>query len=611
MVIVAVSGDNFGGSAIDFGGIASAIKVVYSNVSAQYYSAYASSNPSQYTLRVLYVLEQLGVDVPPQASQADDTTITWIGPTLLDLPASANQDSTPAVQAMASATQPARHCSNVAAYGIAGLTADSSTSRFSSVPEKGTEADLDRTQARTSLKPLGVDQVKLQTMNATSKLSAAIGNASSNSNGSRLSKKHCWQKPVKEQTRGASAGSTALQQKGKPFAGTVASVPELSRQMSQMSVGEVELGPLLGQGAYGRVFKGRWKGALIAVKVMDHTVKGNSSNAVDIQRETSLSVSLVHPNVVSTYKVVTVNTSRPTPDFSARRGSLQQGIKSGSTLTYHADTSATPEPAVMDDAMHTANAKDQKQTWMLLETDHGYRLQVNLYKSLQDIAAGMDYLHSLGVLHGDLKGANVLLKSTATDSRGFICKLADFGLSCVLDLDKTHVSTHTHGTISYMPPEVLSHGKMTRAADIYSFGMLMWEIYTGSSVFKGLTVGQVFFAVVYQAQRPAIPEDCPDAFVTLMTSCWSADPLQRPTFRQITKDLQLLRKASQVSPLYRITSAPAGAAYKVGGTNDPQPLQAPPLQLPACMTGVGDLKEPSAGQFDFTLSCEAYKLRYF
>ncbi len=103
---------------------------------------------------------------------------------------------------------------------------------------------------------------------------------------------------------------------------------------------------------------------------------------------------------------------------------------------------------------------------------HHQCLQVNLYKSLQDIAVGMDYLHSVGVLHGDLKGANVLLQSTATDSRGFTCKLADFGLSCVLDLDMTHVSTHTYGTISYMPPEVLTHGRMTRAADTYSFGML-------------------------------------------------------------------------------------------------------------------------------------------
>ncbi len=104
--------------------------------------------------------------------------------------------------------------------------------------------------------------------------------------------------------------------------------------------------------------------------------------------------------------------------------------------------------------------------------DNALFTQVNIYKSLQDIAAGMDYLHTVGVLHGDLKGANVLLKSTATDPRGFMCKLADFGLSRVLDLDMTHISTHTYGTISYMPPELLSQGKMTRAADVYSFGML-------------------------------------------------------------------------------------------------------------------------------------------
>lgn len=60
-----------------------------------------------------------------------------------------------------------------------------------------------------------------------------------------------------------------------------------------------------------------------------------------------------------------------------------------------------------------------------------------------------------------------------------------------------------------------------------------------------------------------------------------------------------------MKPLDSITSEPAGAAYKVVGTNDLQPLQLPP-----CMTGVGSLQEPFAGQFDFTLSCEAYKLRY-
>ena len=57
----------------------------------------------------------------------------------------------------------------------------------------------------------------------------------------------------------------------------------------------------------------------------------------------------------------------------------------------------------------------------------------------------------------------------------------------------------------------------------------VWEMYTGASLFKGLTVGQVFFMVVYEAHRPAIPEDCPEPFVKLMTSCWSADPADRYT----------------------------------------------------------------------------------
>jgi hypothetical protein len=61
----------------------------------------------------------------------------------------------------------------------------------------------------------------------------------------------------------------------------------------------------------------------------------------------------------------------------------------------------------------------------------------------------------------------------------------------------------------------------------YAWWCAVWEMYTGSSLFKGLTVGQVFFMVVYEAHRPAVPEDCPEAFRTLMTSCWSADPVER------------------------------------------------------------------------------------
>ncbi len=63
--------------------------------------------------------------------------------------------------------------------------------------------------------------------------------------------------------------------------------------------------------------------------------------------------------------------------------------------------------------------------------------------------AGMEYLHAAGILHGDLKPANVLLKSTSADRRGFLCKLCDFGMSRLMDATQaTHVSTQTYG-VSY------------------------------------------------------------------------------------------------------------------------------------------------------------------
>jgi serine/threonine protein kinase len=72
-------------------------------------------------------------------------------------------------------------------------------------------------------------------------------------------------------------------------------------------------------------------------------------------------------------------------------------------------------------------------------------LQVGIYKALLDTASGLDYLHSIGVVHGDLKTANVLLKGSSHDARGVTCKISDFGLSRVLDLDASHISTGTYG----------------------------------------------------------------------------------------------------------------------------------------------------------------------
>ena len=151
---------------------------------------------------------------------------------------------------------------------------------------------------------------------------------------------------------------------------------------------------------------------------------------------------------------------------------------------------------------------------------------MKIYRCLIDISAGMGYLHSLGILHGDLKGGNVLLKSTCAteDPRGFVCKIGDFGLSRLLPADNTHVTTENFGTlvwqklqpfvtaraltvsllsgtVAYCAPELIKHGRLSFACDIYSFAMLMTELWTGEGILRGFNSAQVLFSPTYMCEN--------------------------------------------------------------------------------------------------------------
>jgi serine/threonine protein kinase len=105
-----------------------------------------------------------------------------------------------------------------------------------------------------------------------------------------------------------------------------------------------------------------------------------------------------------------------------------------------------------------------------------------------DVARAMVHLHACSIVHGDLKAANVMLKSGGADGRGATAKVVDFGLSVRMDSAATHVSSMFQGTLSHMAPEVLMEGRLSKAADVYAFAITLHELFTAGHAYTGACV---------------------------------------------------------------------------------------------------------------------------
>ncbi|KAK9828701.1 hypothetical protein WJX72_001598 [[Myrmecia] bisecta] len=293
------------------------------------------------------------------------------------------------------------------------------------------------------------------------------------------------------------------------------------------------LGPLLGRGSYGKVYKGSWKGQLVAVKIIKHREAGstwqqmNSSGRkqnshLEWAREAALAAGISHPNVVATYRTCT---EQVTAKYMSPDG------KPGQPAKQHFETWMAMEYC------DRGSLFEAKQDNTLVDPATGKRNLRDVVSCLVDIALAMDFLHSVPMIHGDLKPANVLLKTVPNSSRGFECKVADFGLSRAVAAEG-HYHTQTIGTVAYMPPEVLLDGDISLAADVYSFGILMWALFTGTGPYIGLGIHQVIFKLIYQHARPDFPGEVPPpVYAALMQKCWSQEPRDRPRFPQILQEL--------------------------------------------------------------------------
>jgi serine/threonine protein kinase len=160
-----------------------------------------------------------------------------------------------------------------------------------------------------------------------------------------------------------------------------------------------------------------------------------------------------------------------------------------------------------------------------------------------DAAFGMEYLHSKSIVHFDLKCDNLLVN--LRDPQRPICKVGDFGLSRIKR--NTLVSGGVRGTLPWMAPELLngSSSRVSEKVDVFSFGIVLWEILTGEEPYANMHCGAIIGGIVNNTLRPPIPENCDPDWRKLMEQCWSANPDARPSFTEVTDRLRAMPSVLQ------------------------------------------------------------------
>ncbi|KAG1925093.1 tyrosine-protein kinase SRK2 [Pimephales promelas] len=252
----------------------------------------------------------------------------------------------------------------------------------------------------------------------------------------------------------------------------------------------------LGAGQFGEVFEGIWNDTTaVAVK----TLKPGTMDPKDFLREAQMMKKLRHPKLIQLYAVCTMEE----PIYI-----ITELMSNGSLLEY-------------------------------LQKNRGALQMSELIEMAAQVAAGMAYLELQNYIHRDLAARNVLV------GENNVCKVADFGLARVFQMDNEDSDENVYeakeGTkfpVKWTAPEAIHDNKFTIKSDVWSFGILLYEIVTfGSMPYPTMTNFQVVQQLP-KGYRMASPPNCPKCLYETMCDCWKDFPADRPTFETLQWKLE-------------------------------------------------------------------------
>ncbi|XP_052007087.1 mitogen-activated protein kinase kinase kinase 9-like [Xyrauchen texanus] len=280
------------------------------------------------------------------------------------------------------------------------------------------------------------------------------------------------------------------------------SVPQL--HLLHIDFSELALEEMIGVGGFGKVYRAIWKGKEVAVKAARRDPDEDVSQTLEsVHQEAKLFTMLTHPNIMGLLGVCLQEPNLCLVMEYARGGPLNRAL-AGKRIAPH---------TLVDWAVQIARAM--------------------LYLHCQAIVP---------VIHRDLKSSNILILERVEndDLNNKTLKVTDFGLA-----REWHRTTKMSaaGTYAWMAPEVIRSSTFSKGSDVWSYGVLLWELLTGEVPFRGIDSLAVAYGVAMNKLSLPIPSTCPEPFARLMEDCWNVDPHARPHFTSILDQLTAIEES--------------------------------------------------------------------